>query len=49
MNKMETKSCFHFKNFITKKMTKDIILMISIIIHNYSQKKLRGGNFEKKR
>jgi hypothetical protein len=32
------KSCFDFQNFITKKMTKDIIIMISIIIYNYSNK-----------
>jgi len=35
---MEKKSCFHFKNLITKKMTKDIVIMILIIIHNYSNK-----------
>jgi hypothetical protein len=39
---MENKSCSHFKNFIMKKMMKDIVIMISIIIRNY----LQGENFE---
>jgi hypothetical protein len=32
------KKSFDLKNFITKKMTKDIVIMSSIIIHNYSNK-----------
>jgi len=38
INEMEKISCFHFKNFNPKKMTKDIVIMILIIIHNYSNK-----------
>jgi hypothetical protein len=37
---MGKKSCSHFKNFIAKKMTKDMVIMISIIIHNYSNKEI---------
>jgi hypothetical protein len=35
---MENKSCFDLKIFILKKCQKDTIIMISIIIHNNSNK-----------
>jgi hypothetical protein len=31
---------FHLKNFMMKKMTKDIVIMIPIIIHDYPNKKI---------
>ncbi len=36
--KWKKKPCSHFINFIAKKKTKDIVIMISILIHNYSNK-----------